>query len=94
LPVTINRAKRYEEVGADGLFVTAVADAAIIKEMGSGIILPLNVLISPQLLFFKAQADCGVERISMMVRLYKATYNQLSKTLKGITATQIIASLF
>jgi 2-methylisocitrate lyase-like PEP mutase family enzyme len=35
LELTIKRAKQYFEAGADGLFVTAVSDAAIIKEIAS-----------------------------------------------------------
>ncbi len=94
LALTIKRAKLYEDAGADGLFVTAVADAAVIKEIASATTLPLNVVGSPKIPSFKMLSDCGVKRISMAVLLYKTTYNQLGKLIKAVTADQSVESLF
>ncbi|WP_428659388.1 isocitrate lyase/PEP mutase family protein [Runella sp.] len=94
LELTIKRAKLYKEAGADGLFVTAVADPTIIKEIAASTTLPLNVVGSPKLSSFKALADCGVKRISMAVFLYKATYNQLEQLTKKVKENQSFESLF
>jgi 2-methylisocitrate lyase-like PEP mutase family enzyme len=94
LELTIKRAKLYQNAGADGLFVTAVADAAIIKEIAASITLPLNVVGTPKLSSIQALSDCGVRRISMAVLLYKATYNQLDKLIKEVNAQQSLEPLF
>ncbi|HKB44326.1 MAG TPA: isocitrate lyase/phosphoenolpyruvate mutase family protein, partial [Chitinophagaceae bacterium] len=77
LETTIKRAKLYQEAGADGLFVPAVSDPAIIKEIASATTLPLNVVGTPKLSSIKTLSECGVRRISMAVFLYKATYSRI-----------------
>lgn len=94
LELTIKRAKLYREAGADGLFVTAVADPFVIKEIASSTTLPLNVVGSPKLSSFKTLADCGVKRISMAVFLYKATYNRLEQFTKMMKENQSLEPLF
>jgi 2-methylisocitrate lyase-like PEP mutase family enzyme len=94
LELTIRRAKLYHEAGADGLFVTAVADPAIIKEISSATTLPLNVVGSPKLSSFKTLADCGVKRISMAVLLYKAAYGNLNALAKSVKEQQAFDPLF
>jgi 2-methylisocitrate lyase-like PEP mutase family enzyme len=94
LELTIKRAKLYQEAGADGLFVTAVADEAIIKEIASSTSLPLNIVATSKLSSFRTLADCGVKRISMAVFLYKATYNQLDKLAKKVLENQSLEPLF
>ncbi|HEY4194695.1 MAG TPA: isocitrate lyase/phosphoenolpyruvate mutase family protein [Mucilaginibacter sp.] len=91
---TLKRAKLYEDAGADGLFVTAVQDTAIIKEITSAVSLPVNVVGVPKLSSIKTLSDCGVKRISMAVFLYKATYNQLENIAKDIKTEQSFAPLF
>ena len=94
LETTVRRAKLYREAGADGLFVTAVSDPAIIKEIASSTTLPLNVVGSPKLSSINALAECGVRRISMAVLLYKATYKQLENLVEKIKTEQSLAPLF
>lgn len=94
LELTIKRAKLYQEAGADGLFVTAIADPEVIKEIASSTTLPLNVVGTPKISSFKTLADCGVKRISMAVFLYKATYGQLDQFAKSVKANQSLESLF
>lgn len=91
---TIKRAKLYQDAGADGLFVTGVADPSIIKEIASSTTLPLNIVGSPKLSSFKALAECGVRRISMAVLLYKATYNHLEDLAKQVKTQQSFEPLF
>jgi 2-methylisocitrate lyase-like PEP mutase family enzyme len=92
--LTIKRAKLYQEAGADGLFVTAVADPSVIKKIASSTTLPLNVVGSPKISSFETLADCGVKRISMAVFLYKAAYNHLDNLTKEVKIQQSFEPLF
>ncbi len=94
LETTIKRAKLYQDAGADGLFVTAVSDPVIIKEISSSTSLPLNIVGTPKLASVKALSACGVRRISMAVQLYRASYNQLDKILKEMNVQQSFEPLF
>jgi 2-methylisocitrate lyase-like PEP mutase family enzyme len=77
LETTLKRTKRYEEAGADGLFITAVQDTAIIKEICASTTLPVNVVGIAKLSSIATLAEAGVRRISMAGLLYKATYARL-----------------
>jgi 2-methylisocitrate lyase-like PEP mutase family enzyme len=94
LETTLKRAKLYQDAGADGLFVTAIADTAMIKEIAASTTLPLNLVGSPNLSSFKTLAECGVRRISMAVFLYKATYNHMENFVKEIKTEQSFTPLF
>src|SRR5262249_55872161 len=58
------RATRYQEAGADGLFVPKVVDPADIRAIASGTTLPLNVLAWPGLAAAAELAVLGVRRLS------------------------------
>ena len=94
LETTLKRAGLYKDAGADGLFVPAVQDAAVVKEIASAIKLPLNVVATPKLPSIEVLSACGVKRISMAVNLYKATYNQLDRSINGIQSQRSFAGLF
>lgn len=94
LEITIKRAKLYADAGADGLFVTGVQDAQLIKEITSSIALPVNVVGVPKLSSIEVLAKNGVKRVSMAVLLYKATYNQLDRLVKDIKIGQSLVPLY
>ena len=94
LETTIRRAALYRDAGADGLFVTAIADTAIISEIAASTSLPLNIVGTPKLPSIKALSECGVRRISMAVFPYKAAYNGLDGLLKSVLAQQSLQPLF
>jgi 2-methylisocitrate lyase-like PEP mutase family enzyme len=94
LETTLKRAKLYADAGADGLFVTGVQDIEIIKEITSSTKLPVNVVAVPKLSSIETLANGGVKRISMAIFLYKATYNQLEKLVRGIKTEQSFAPLY
>jgi 2-methylisocitrate lyase-like PEP mutase family enzyme len=94
LETTINRAKLYQEAGADGLFVTGVQDTKTIREIVSSTTLPVNVVNASKALTLAELADCGVKRISMAVLLYKATYKKLEMMVKEISEKQSFEPLF
>jgi 2-methylisocitrate lyase-like PEP mutase family enzyme len=86
LETTLKRAKLYQDAGADGLFVTAIQDTTIIKEITSATSLPVNVVGVPALSSIETLTECGIKRISMAAFLYRATYNQLENVVKNIKA--------
>lgn len=94
LETTLRRAKRYADAGADGLFVTAVAEVAILKEITAATSLPVNVVGTPQLSSIETLTECGIKRISMAVFLYRATYHQLENVVKNIGTQHSFAPLF
>jgi 2-methylisocitrate lyase-like PEP mutase family enzyme len=94
LETTINRAFLYKEAGADGLFVTGVQDAEIIKEIVSSTTLPVNVVNAGKTVSLAMLADSGVKRISMAVLLYKATYKKAELMAKEILDKQSFEPLF
>jgi 2-methylisocitrate lyase-like PEP mutase family enzyme len=91
---TLKRAKLYQDAGADGLFVTAISDASVIKEIASSTRLPVNVVGSPKISSIRTLSECGVRRISMAVFLYRATYNQLENLVKEVKTEQSFSPLF
>jgi len=93
LETTIKRAQLYQNAGADGLFVTAVSDTAVIKEITSSTSLPVNIAGTAKLTV-DTLAGVGVKRISMAVLLYKATYNQLEKITRNVKTENSFSALF
>jgi 2-methylisocitrate lyase-like PEP mutase family enzyme len=93
LETTIKRARHYQEAGADGLFVTAVSDESILKEITTSTSLPVNV-VGTSKLSIEALANCGIRRISMAVLLYKATYNQMEKISQTVMTENSFSPLF
>jgi 2-methylisocitrate lyase-like PEP mutase family enzyme len=89
----IERAKLYEEAGANGLFVPGISDASVISKIVSATRLPVNVVSTPAI-SVKALEECGVKRISMAVFLYRSTYNNMEKTGKEILKTRSFEVMF
>ncbi|MES2276605.1 MAG: isocitrate lyase/phosphoenolpyruvate mutase family protein [Bacteroidota bacterium] len=94
LETTLKRAKLYTNAGADGLFVTGVADLALIQQITAAVSLPVNVVAVPKLGSFEALAEIGVKRISMAVFLYRATYGQLEKLAQAVQTEKSLAPLY
>ena len=63
--VTIERARRYQAAGCDGVFVPGLADPAAIRAVVAGIApLPLNVMAYPGLPGAPELRELGVRRLS------------------------------
>jgi 2-methylisocitrate lyase-like PEP mutase family enzyme len=60
---TLERAARYVEAGADGVFVPGAAEPSVLRELAAGIGVPLNVLVVPALSLAEL-AELGVRRVS------------------------------
>jgi 2-methylisocitrate lyase-like PEP mutase family enzyme len=71
LGATIERAKRYVDAGADGIFVPGATDPDVLRELAKQIPRPLNVLAIPGLSPAEL-ADLGVRRVSTGSLPYRA----------------------
>jgi 2-methylisocitrate lyase-like PEP mutase family enzyme len=61
---TIERGRRYQAAGCDGLFVPGLSDAGAIREIVQALDLPLNVMIVPGLPSVSELRALGVRRLS------------------------------
>jgi 2-methylisocitrate lyase-like PEP mutase family enzyme len=71
LQPTLDRARRYVEAGADGIFVPGVADEDTVRELCAVIDRPVNVLASPDV-SVHTFADWGIRRVSTGSLPYRA----------------------
>lgn len=94
LETTLKRATRYHNAGADGLFVTGIADPIIIKQIADTVKLPLNIVATPALNTVETLANCGVKRITMAGFLFGAVYRQLAQITQQIIETGSYQALF
>ena len=94
LQESIKRTKAYEAAGATGIFVPAITDKNDIREVVRTTLLPVNVLIKPQLPTFKELADLGVKRISMGGALHLSLIGSLEKMIRTIQEDQSFKSIY
>jgi 2-methylisocitrate lyase-like PEP mutase family enzyme len=81
---TVDRAQRYVDAGADGIFVPGASDPALIRDLAQAIDRPLNVLAMPG--FSPADlAAIGVRRVSTGSLPYRAA---LSAAVAAAIATR------
>ncbi|MFF0491014.1 isocitrate lyase/phosphoenolpyruvate mutase family protein [Nocardia sp. NPDC004068] len=81
---TIDRMRRYEKAGADGLFVPGVRDPAEIARLVKTTALPLNVLYLPGGPSVRELAAQGVARISTGGLLFRAAVAATVDTARAI----------
>jgi 2-methylisocitrate lyase-like PEP mutase family enzyme len=60
---TVDRAARYAEAGADGIFIPGAAEPDLLRELAAAIPLPVNVLAIPGLSLSEL-AKLGISRVS------------------------------
>jgi 2-methylisocitrate lyase-like PEP mutase family enzyme len=68
---TLDRATRYVEAGADGVFVPGATEPAVLRELTGAIPLPVNVLAIPGFSLDEL-AELGVRRVSTGSLPYRA----------------------
>ena len=68
---TLDRARVYVDAGADGIFVPAATDPAVLERLATALPLPLNVLAVPGLSLDRL-GDLGVRRVSTGSLPYRA----------------------
>ena len=75
----LERAARYAQAGADGLFVPGLVDANQIRTIAGGTALPLNVMLRPALPALDELDALGVRRLSAGSDLAEAAFAQLAE---------------
>jgi 2-methylisocitrate lyase-like PEP mutase family enzyme len=75
---TVQRAERYRDAGADGIFVPFAKDEDLIGRLAEAIALPLNVILMPGLAPAARLQALGVRRLSCGTTPFTATYAPLA----------------
>ena len=94
LDQTIERAKKYGNAGAQGLFVPCIEKEQDIKMLVEHIDLPLNVMCMPKLPDFSTLKKIGVKRISMGNFVHHKSVELMNRHLKMILENQSFQNLF
>jgi 2-methylisocitrate lyase-like PEP mutase family enzyme len=94
LKVATERIKKYEQAGADGIFLPCITKESDIATIVSETILPLNVMCIPGLPNFKTLEKLGVKRISMGNYLNEYAYTSLENMTINILGEQSFNALF
>ncbi len=92
--LSMDRIKKYEEAGADGIFLPCITKVSDIATMVSATRLPLNVMCMPALPDFDTLKKLGVKRISMGNFLNGYTYTSLENMTIKILSAQSFNVLF
>lgn len=71
VPSTLDRARRYVDAGADGIFVPGLSEEKDIEAVTAALPVPINVLHLPALSLDRL-ADLGVRRVSTGSLLFRA----------------------
>lgn len=94
LQIALDRIKKYEQIGADGIFLPCITQENDIAKIVSEINLPLNVMCMPELPNFETLNKLGVKRISMGNFLNGFAYTSLENITTKILAEQSFKPLF
>ena len=81
---TLERARRYRDAGADGLFVPYLSDPAAIRAIVAGTELPLNVMVLPKLAPVAELGALGVKRVSAGSAISQAAYGHARRAAKQL----------
>jgi 2-methylisocitrate lyase-like PEP mutase family enzyme len=80
---TIERAARYREAGADGIFVPGLSEPADIRAIASDVKMPLNVMAVPDLPDAKELKKLGVRRLSSGTAIPQMIWSRVAELAKG-----------
>ncbi|MFE9296046.1 isocitrate lyase/PEP mutase family protein [Streptomyces niveus] len=83
---TLERAARYVEAGADGVFVPGALDHALLRELAAEIPVPLNVLAIPALSPVEL-GELGVRRVSTGSLPYRAALHAAVAVAQAVRGT-------
>ena len=89
-----NRAKIYQQAGADGIFVPCIENSEEIVNLTGCCELPVNVMCMPNLTNFENLKKLGVKRISMGNFLFDNMYRHLEHKLQSIINSQSFEAIF
>ncbi|KUJ65191.1 3-methyl-2-oxobutanoate hydroxymethyltransferase [Streptomyces albus subsp. albus] len=87
LAETLDRARRYVDAGADGIFVPGTTDTAVVAALAEGISVPLNVMAGPGAPTVAELGDLGVARVSLGASVPQAAYAAARRATQELLAT-------
>lgn len=79
----VQRAERYKDAGADGIFVPGPSDDDLIGRLADAIDLPLNIMLLPQVSNAERLQALGVRRLSSATAPFRFTYAPLADAAKA-----------
>ena len=82
--IALERARRYLDVGADGIFVPGAVEPADVRHLVHGIPAPVNILYSPAHLSLADLAELGVARVSTGSLLFRAAVGATVATARAV----------
>lgn len=91
---TIDRAARYREAGADGIFVPGLSEPSAIKAIVAEVKMPVNVMAYPGLPPAKELKKLGVQRLSSGTGIPQTIWNRVAELAKAFLATGDSKPLF
>lgn len=93
IALCIERAKAFEDAGADGIFIPFINDIGVVEELKSAIRLPLNILGTTSLDVGKLR-EAGVNRVSVGSRPILSAMNLLMRIAKEMRSGDQWKNLF
>jgi 2-methylisocitrate lyase-like PEP mutase family enzyme len=94
LSETLIRISKYEQAGANGIFIPCLTDHKDIENICSATQLPINVMCMPDLSDFATLYNLGVKRISMGDFVYNKNRNDLEQLLISINTERNFKKIF
>ena len=91
---TIDRAARYRDAGADGIFVPGLCETSAIKAIVSEVKIPVNVMAYPGLPSAKELKKLGVHRLSSGTGIPQTIWRHTAELAKGFLATGDSKAMF
>ena len=91
---TINRAARYRDAGADGIFVPGLSETSAIEAIVPEVKMPVNVMAYPGLPPTKELKKLGVQRLSSGTAIPQMIWNHVAELAKGFLSTGDSKPLF
>jgi 2-methylisocitrate lyase-like PEP mutase family enzyme len=89
---TVDRAARYAEAGADGIFIPGATELDLLRELAAAIPLPVNVLAIPGLSLAEL-AKLGISRVSTGSLPYRVAIHAAAQAAVAVRdATEVPAS--
>lgn len=85
LAEALERARRYADAGADGVFAPGLVDIKLIAQLAAASPLPLNILIDEGSPTVRALAEHGVARVSHGPRPYVMAMKALESAARSLT---------
>ena len=83
----VQRAERYKDAGADGIFAPGPADDDLIGRLADAIDLPMNIMLLPALSNAERLQALGVRRLSSATAPFRFTYAPLANATKAFLQT-------